>query len=339
VLAEATSALDRFYATDGGATADAGWRWAAYYMGVEAVAARTGEQRYHQQIAAWGSRAGWTPSTATSPTSNPDTRAAMQVWAAAAAAGVPGVDLGPADRVMAADLSATPDTYWWIDSLFMGLPLWTTWSQRTGDPAYAAKGAAFYDQLLTGGTTRWRPGCTASGLFDPATGLWWRDCQYVARRDALGHQVMWSRGNGWVMAAMARTLMQMAPDDPRRATYASMLQTMAKAVAPLQGSDGLWRTSLLSPSLYPDPETSGTALFVYAMSYGIRTGLLDRATYLPVVTRGWQGLSTVSVRDDGFTSNCQLVAEAPGPVSTTSSIAYCVGAVGLAASEVSQLTY
>jgi rhamnogalacturonyl hydrolase YesR len=336
VLAAGTRAVDHWYTAGGGATADSGWRWAPYFMGVEALYDATGDPRYRSWLQAWGERHAWTPSSAVTPTSNPDTRAALQVWQDLAADGLP-VDLAPADRTMSADLALDPSTYWWIDSLFMGLPLWQRWTDRTGDGAYVAKGDAFYAYLKTRGHTSWRTGCTDTGLFDASEDLWWRDCQYVAQRDALGNKVFWSRGNGWVLGALARTLMVTPPSDPRAAEYRDMLRRMSTRLAQLQGPDGLWRTSLLSPSLHPAPETSGTALFAYAMAYGIRTGVLDRATFLPVVQRAWAGLTTTSLQSDGFLSHCQTVAEAPGEPSTTTSIGYCVGAFALAASEVAQL--
>ena len=183
--------------------------------------------------------------------------------------------------LMAADLALPANQYWWIDAMFMGLPLWPRWAARTGAAAYGAKHGELYAFLKTDGATTWRQGCTDTGLFDATENLWWRDCKYVPARDALGHKVFWSRGNGWVLAAMARMLMVLPPSDPQAAEYRSMFQRMSARLAQLQGADGMWRFSLLSPSLYPRPETSGTALFTYAMAYGIRTGVLDAATYLP----------------------------------------------------------
>ena len=340
VLQSARLAIEHFYVTgDGtstGSTANAGWRWAPYYMAVEGLYRETGSATYGQWLTAWGERNAWTADAPASPTSNPDSRAAIQVFQDAAAAGLP-VDLRPSDRLMAADLALPPEQYWWIDAMFMGLPLWPRWAQRTGNAAYGARHTQFYDFLKHRGATTWRSGCTNTGLFDATEDLWWRDCMYVPRRDALGHKVFWARGNGWVMAAMARTLMALPANDPQAAEYRSMLQRMSARVSQLQGADGMWRSSLLSPSLHPAPETSGTALFTYAMAYGIRTGLLDAPTYLPVVLEAWRGLSTISLQPSGFLSNCQPVGEAPGDPSTTSSIGYCVGAFGLAALEVAKL--
>ncbi len=335
-IAAARSATDYFYANNGGATSDASWRWAPFFMGVEELGRATGDPTYRDWLQRWGDRNHWDPTEPASPTSNPDGRAAIQVWERSSSQGVL-ADLGPSNAAMASDLGLAPSQYWWIDALFMGLPLWTTWTTRTGDPRYRAKGAEFYQFLKTQGATTWRDGCSNTGLFDPTENLWWRDCMYVSRRDAQGHKVFWSRGNGWVLAAMARTLAGMPPSDPQYAGYAEMLQKMAARIAALQPADGVWRTSLLSPAVYPVPETSGTALFAYAMAYGIRTGLLDRAVFGPVVQRAWDGLLTTALKPSGFLSNCQGVGEAPGTPSTTTSIAYCVGAFTLAATELAKL--
>ncbi len=44
-----------------------------------------------------------------------------------------------------------------------------------------------------------------------------------------------------------------------------------------------------APDEYDNPEVSGTGLIAYAMAYGINQGLLDRATYVPVVVVAWNG--------------------------------------------------
>ncbi|KFF60974.1 hypothetical protein JF66_01100 [Cryobacterium sp. MLB-32] len=264
IVQAARSATDYFYAHNGGATSDAGWKWTPYYMGVEALVRETNEATYRQWLQSWGDRNGWNPDAPSSPTSNPDSRAAIQPWQDSARLGVT-ANLSRSDTLMAQDLSLAANRYWWIDSMFMGLPLWPRWAARTGAVAYQAKHPQFYNFLKNDGTTSVRPGCVAHGLFDSSEHLWWRDCKYVAQRDSLGHKVMWARGNGWVIGAMARTLMVLPPADPHYGEYSTMLRTMAARLVQLQGSDGMWRSSLLSPSLFPAPETSATALFVYAM--------------------------------------------------------------------------
>jgi unsaturated rhamnogalacturonyl hydrolase len=54
---------------------------------------------------------------------------------------------------------------------------------------------------------------------------------------------------------------------------------MAARVVKLQQADGLWRSSLLDPASYPMKESSGSALFTYALAWGVNQGLLDRPGY------------------------------------------------------------
>ena len=46
--------------------------------------------------------------------------------------------------------------------------------------------------------------------------------------------MFWSRGNGWVMVGLARTLEFMPKDDPMRERYVEQFRQMAARVASLQ---------------------------------------------------------------------------------------------------------
>ena len=75
---------------------------------------------------------------------------------------------------------------------------------------------------------------------------------------------------------------------------------------------------------------------LYGMAWGINNGILDRATYLPVVKAGWQGLVS-HVDANGRLGYVQGVGAAPAPASATSNAPYGVGAFLLAGSEVAKL--
>lgn len=48
------------------------------------------------------------------------------------------------------------------------------------------------------------------GLFNTIDGLWWRDADFIPPyKEPNGKNCYWSRGNGWVMAALARTIDEM----------------------------------------------------------------------------------------------------------------------------------
>jgi rhamnogalacturonyl hydrolase YesR len=331
-----------------------GWSWSTYTQGVQTLFQQVGDQQYLNDNLAWGSSNAWAVGTGET---NPDTVKALQTYYDLNALDST-ASLSKADAEMASDLTTLPvSQYDWADALFMGLPNWSRWATRTGNSAYVDKMDSLYVWSRDEGATSSRcAGSTPSqpGLFSSTAGLWYRDCTFVGVKDANGQPIFWSRGNGWVIAAMAQVLQTLPTTDSRRAQYVSMLQTMAAALVPLQGSDGFWRASLVDPSLYPSPETSGTALITYALAYGIAAGVLNSATYLPVVVKAWHGLSTIALQPSGFVTDCQGNGVGPaapytalGPQTAQTSTSsgsvntdeppFCAGAFLLAGAQVAQL--
>ena len=128
----------------------------------------------------------------------------------------------------------------------------------------------------------------------------------------------------------------MPADYPERARYLALFREMASRIATLQQSDGYWRTSLLDADSHPRPETSGTAFYVYALAWGLNEGLLERATYEPVVRRGW-GALVRAVHPNGMLGYVQRIGDQPGNTSEAGTEIYGVGALLLAGSEVYRL--
>ena len=225
-------------------------------------------------------------------------------------------------------LMKTPDdpekpVWWWCDALFMAPPVWARLFQTTGNNAYLA----YMDR-------EWW--ITSNLLYDSQEHLYFRDASYLQKTEANGKKIFWSRGNGWVMAGLARVLEAMPKDYPTRQKYVDQYLQMADRVASLQGADGLWRPGLLDASAYPLPEVSGSAFFVYSLAWGIDHGLLDREKYLPVVQKGWAGLVT-HIYADGRLGCIQPIGAAPGAFKPSSSYVYGVGAFLLAGSEADRL--
>lgn len=171
-----------------------------------------------------------------------------------------------------------------------------------------------------------------------------------------GKSIYWSRGNGWVFAALTRVLDILPTTDAHRATYVSDFQAIAKALVPLQRSDGFWNESLFDPTQCASigltgndgPETSGTALFTYGLAWGIRKGFLDVATYGPALQSAWNGLSTIALQSDGLLGYVQATGALPctenpqdpgrlGPTMLADFDDYGVGCFLLAGSEVYKL--
>lgn len=213
--------------------------------------------------------------------------------------------------------------WWWCDALFMAPAVWAEASASTGDPRYIA----YLHE-------NWQR--TSALLYDPEEHLYARDASYIPKRGPNSKKIFWSRGEGWVMGGIARTLDALPADDSHRAFYINQLREMSARVAQLQAPDGLWHASLLDPEHFPAPEVSGSALFTYAIAWGIHHDILDRKTYLPVVTRAWAGLLR-HVYADGRLGDIQQTGAEPAYYLPSASYTYGVGGFLLAASEMKQL--
>jgi unsaturated rhamnogalacturonyl hydrolase len=210
--------------------------------------------------------------------------------------------------------------WWWCDALFMAPPVWARMYAATGDRTYIA----YLDD-------EWAK--TADLLYDKEEHLYARDADYLTRTETNGKKMFWSRGNGWVMGGLVRTLQYLPQSDPARAKYVTQLKEMAKRVASLQGSDGLWRAGLLDPGNYSQPEVSGSALFTYALAWGINQGILDAKMYRPIIEKAWAGM-VGHIYSDGRLGCIQQTGAEPAPFKATASYTYGVGAFLLAGSEI-----
>ena len=213
--------------------------------------------------------------------------------------------------------------WWWCDALFMAPPVWARMSAITGDRKYI-------DAM---DVQWWR---TYDRLWDDKEHLFARDERFVTRLSPNGKKIFWSRGEGWVVAGLARLLEAMPADYPTRPKYIKVYQQMAARLITLQGADGLWRSSLLDTDAFPEAETSGTALDTFALAFGINHGLLDRATYLPHVTRAWAGLQTYLL-PNGILGQVQTGGDQPVSTMASTTGLYGSGAYLLAGSEVAKL--
>jgi rhamnogalacturonyl hydrolase YesR len=104
----------------------------------------------------------------------------------------------------------------------------------------------------------------------------------------------------------------------------------------VQGKEGLWRTNLGDADEYPGPETSGTAFFAYAITWGINNGILEKDEYLPVAKKAWAGL-VESVHPNGKLGWVQPVGDRPRLVQSHMTHEYAAGAFLLAGSEILKL--
>lgn len=191
--------------------------------------------------------------------------------------------------------------YTWIDALQMSMPSFAKMGAIDGKPEYWEKMYEYYDHAKT-----------ALGLYNAADGLWYRDAKFKPPFvTANGKPCYWSRGNGWVLVALARTLEALPPGAPHRAEYEKLFKEMAAALLARQRPDGFWNVNLGDPEQYNGPETTGTSLFVAGLAWGVRQGLLPADQYMPAVEKGWDALAGRALRPDGSLAYVQDVGAQP----------------------------
>lgn len=221
------------------------------------------------------------------------------------------------------------DYWWWADGLYMVMPVMTKLYKVTGDERYLEKLAEYFAYAK-------------SIMYDEETGLFFRDRRYVCpkHQSLNGKKDFWARGVGWVFAGLAKVLADMPADCQYRDEFLMIYRRMAESLADCQQDGGYWTRSLLDPEHAPGYETSGTAFFTYGYLRGIRNGLLDRKTYLPVALKGWDYLATAALQGDGRVGYVQPTGERAIPgqiVDADSTSNFGVGAFLLAASEMVRL--
>ena len=213
--------------------------------------------------------------------------------------------------------------WYYCDTLYVGPPTIAMLGKATGDQKY-------YDYL---NEVYWS---VTDHLFDKQYGLFYRDAGYFNAATPNGRKVFWSRGNGWVLGGIPRVLQYLPRENEYCDRYVELFRTMSASIAKRQQPDGLWRSNLDDPDQCPNPETSGTAFFCYAMTWGINNGLLDAGTYLPVVMRAWSGLVR-HVHPNGKLGFVQPVGAAPKPATPEMTHEYAMGLLLLAGEEMVKL--
>ena len=221
------------------------------------------------------------------------------------------------------EMSAKNKRRWtWCDALFMAPPLYTHMSSLQNDNSYIDY---MHKEFMD----------TYNHLFDNDNGLFFRDDSYFEKQENNGQKIFWGRGNGWVVAGVARILKYMPANYPDRPFYENLLIKHIDRLLELRDENGFWRASLLDPKGYPSPEASATALITYAMAYGVNSGILDKRQYMPHIEKSWQALISV-VDKNGKLGFVQPIGADPRKVTKDMTAVYGVGAFLMAGSEIFQ---
>ena len=112
----------------------------------------------------------------------------------------------------------------------------------------------------------------------------------------------WGRGNGWVAAGLAELLSELPKSN---IYYNSILEgyvKMMNALLQYQAEDGMWRQLIDHDEAWK--ETSSTAMFGYAITMGVKKGLLQKSKFTPAYLSAWKALTGYINEDGKITDVC-----------------------------------
>lgn len=163
------------------------------------------------------------------------------------------------------DDGITAEARYWIDDMYMITILQAQAYRATKDKKYLDRAALAADKYLIKLQKE-------NGLFHHADDSFF----------------YWSRGNGWFAAGMAELLSELPKNHPKYPGIMKSFQKMMASLLKHQASSGLWRQLVDVPESWE--ETSGTAMFTFAMVTGVKKGWLDGKTYGAPARKAWLGL-------------------------------------------------
>ena len=164
----------------------------------------------------------------------------------------------------------------WLDDMFMGIPPIAWYSCMAGEEQSKYQAEAV-KQVLQFAERMWVP---EKNLF--------RHGWVEEMRDHPSFH--WGRANGWALLTMCEVLDVLPENYPQRDKIMELFRLHVKGLAACQSGEGLWHQLLDRNDSYL--ETSATAIYVYCMAHAINKGWIDALAYGPVVTLGWNAIST-----------------------------------------------
>ncbi len=174
----------------------------------------------------------------------------------------------------------------WLDDLYMSVPFLARYAILTHDPKYfdfAVKQVLLFSRHL----------------YDRNTSLYFHSYYNGINQN---NPAYWSRANGWSIMAQTELLACLPKNHPARNMLLKIFRRQVAGFAKYQASSGLWHQLLNKEDSFV--ETSSSAMFVYALAFGINNGWLDDV-YADLALSGWDGIKTMITADDKVKNICK----------------------------------
>jgi len=171
----------------------------------------------------------------------------------------------------------------WLDGLWFSLPFYAEYGQRFAETALLDDVRRQYAAVFEHSRDA-KSGLPHHG-WDETREQFWADPQTGASK------AVWSRAVGWYAMSLVDVLDQIPEQHPARAELIRMLADIAQTLVRYQDRDsGLWYEVIDQPLAAGNYlESSGTAMFVYALAKGVNRGYLDQR-YAANAARGYLAL-------------------------------------------------
>jgi unsaturated rhamnogalacturonyl hydrolase len=173
----------------------------------------------------------------------------------------------------------TSQVRYWIDDIWMIGSLQVQAYRATGDEIYLGRAAKVVESYLD--------------RLQQSNGLFYHG------EDA---PFFWGRGNGWVAAGLAELLSELPDSSPYYVSILEGYKKMMDVLLEYQAEDGMWRQLIDKEEAWK--ETSSTAMFGYAITVGVKKGLLPEKKFVPAYQKAWLSLVKYIDEDGKVTDVC-----------------------------------
>jgi len=189
----------------------------------------------------------------------------------------------------------------WDDTVYMLSMFFLEIYRQTGDEKYLRELMLQYyahaEKLADEKTGLWVHGWDADEVDynDHCSQFGWAD--KLTRRSS----EIWGRGTGWILMTLADVIDALPKGHPIRKQAARELVKMTKKLPEWQDSQtGMWYQL---PARHKEKgnylEASCTAMYAYAITIGVKHGVLNKKIYKPLADKAYYGLRRYAMADKG----------------------------------------
>ena len=183
--------------------------------------------------------------------------------------------------------------WWWIDAVQMAMPIFAKFGKMTGEQKYYDKMWDMYYYT--------RSQHDETGMFNQKDGLWWRDQDFnPPYKEPNGEDCYWSRGNGWVYAALVRVLDEIPADEKHRQDYINDFLAMSKALKSASAKTASGMSAFMTLRTLAGKRLSARHCLCTEWFGEFATDCSTAKEYLPIALKAWNAMVKDAVHPNGF---------------------------------------